>query len=355
MIDHAAYADTDAYMADLGNFTVRISHSTWAPTSSISANSGDMEGDIMKCKEGADCNDPTSWISIKKMPKTGGADQLLMRDILYAATPTSMVGAKGPGLDLDLQSDACPRKCENKPSTYRFMGLVIRASVVYDNTGTLIEGSSPSNIKYHYKFYVKPKTIFHVQVVQKGSNIHKRTIHHLYGPRVVFDAGGKLGQFQLNQLIIQLTTSLAMFALATTIVDFLMLYVLPNRVRYEAYKYQEENEEEKKGAATATTVAQPAQAEEPADQPLDGPEFPPGMKARESMGPPPGMTPRPDQKLPPEQQPLLPTAEENAAGVGQSDPTSGGTYGTSKNTKSTNRCADRCWPGRMHKGAEDQV
>merc|ERR1711959_197396 len=279
VIDHSAYAAADAYMADLGNFTIRISHSTWAPSSAVSANSGDMEGEIMKCNHGADCNLPSSWASTKKLPKTGGADLLLMRDILYAATPHDLKGVKGPGMDLDMQSDACPRKCSGKPSTYRYMGLVLHATIVYDNTGTLIKGSSTNNIKYQYKFFVKPKTKFSVQVVQKGSNPHKRTIHHLFGPRVVFDAGGKLGFFQFNSLVIQLTTSLAMFALATTIVDVLMLYVLPNREKYELFKYQDIEGDAKlltKNHEGRATIPH-AEVKDAAWPETDGPEFPPGM------------------------------------------------------------------------------
>merc|ERR1719487_1549885 len=120
VLDHAAYAKDDAYMADLGNFTVRVSHSMWAPSFPINRNSANMEGWLMKCKPGVDCLDvgatEDDWAPIKHLPATGGADELFMRDIFYAATPHDGVGVHGPGLDMDETSDACPDKCEGKLS-----------------------------------------------------------------------------------------------------------------------------------------------------------------------------------------------------------------------------------------------
>lgn len=44
----------------------------------------------MKCKAGHDCETSSTeaWAPIKHLPATGGADQLFMRDIFYAATWT---------------------------------------------------------------------------------------------------------------------------------------------------------------------------------------------------------------------------------------------------------------------------
>lgn len=194
----------------------------------------------MKCKPGQPCDeDPDNWAPVKHLPATGGADQLFMRDVFYAASPANGYGVHGPGLDMDAESDACPRKCNGKKLTYRNMGVLLHASIQYDNTGTIIAGSSYDDIKYQIKLFTKPSTIFHVEVVQRGAGeTHARTIHHLFGPRIMFDAEGKLGGLQWNHVVVQLTTSLAMFAVATTVVDLLMLYVLPNRHEYYGIKYE---------------------------------------------------------------------------------------------------------------------
>merc|ERR1712196_651351 len=167
--------------------------------------------------------------------------------------------------------------------------------IIYDNTGTIIPGSSSSNIQYRIKIYTKKSTIFHVQVVQRGSELHRRTIHHLYGPRVVFDVGGKVGDFQFNNVIIQVSTSFAMFALATTLVDFLMLYVLPRREQYYRLKYKEQKVGELSDDEDIEDVESKVEGPAAAQKRSLDPKFPPGMT------PPPGMQPG----KPGEQQPLL--------------------------------------------------
>lgn len=216
----------------------------WAPTmQSIRGNSADMEGSLMKCRAGADCSDRSSWDVYKKLPKSGGADIMLLSEILHAVTPPDAIGRDTAGFDLDAESDACPRKCHGANSTYRFMGAIFQALIEYDNTGTLIEGSDSENVKYQIKIYHLPHSLFQQQVVQKGSSNQGRTIHYLFGPRIVFSVGGTVGKFQTNSLLLQLSTSIAMFAVATTLVDFLMLYILPNSDFYTHQKYEDVDEE----------------------------------------------------------------------------------------------------------------
>merc|ERR1712146_742687 len=107
------------------------------------------------------------------------------------------------------------------------MGMMLHVEITYDNTGLVIPGSSSKNILYTIKVFAKPKTIYEIEVVQRASGSNKRTIHHLFGIRMVFDAGGQVGQFQFTTAMLQLSTSFALFAFATLIVDQLMLRVMP--------------------------------------------------------------------------------------------------------------------------------
>lgn len=239
VIDHTAFSTKDAYLADLGNFTIRISHSMWAPSMPIRGNSAEMEGALMKCDEGKDCADRASWSVFKSMPKKSGSDSMLLSDILHVVTPPSGRGVKGDGLHLDVQSDACPLKCQGRNSTYRYMGVMVQGVIEYDNTGTLISGSGSDSVKYQIKFFQLPQSMFHVQVVQRGVNKKMRIIHDLFGPRFVFGAAGKVGTFQVNNLILQISTSVAMFAVSTMLVDILMCYCLAEKDRYYNTKYEE--------------------------------------------------------------------------------------------------------------------
>eukprot|EP00040_Diaphanoeca_grandis_P018537 m.97503 g.97503 ORF g.97503 m.97503 type:complete len:450 (-) comp26982_c0_seq5:41-1390(-) len=66
-----------------------------------------------------------------------------------------------------------------------------------------------------------------------------RLVKTLYGLRIVVLQGGTLGKFDVSVLIVQLTTSLGMLAVATIIVDLLATRVLRMRNFYRSSKYQE--------------------------------------------------------------------------------------------------------------------
>jgi len=219
--------DGDAYIADIGNFTVRLAHVVQAKFktgSNLRQDGGNMEGWLMRCIPGKDCTDDANWAKYKHLPKTGVSDKILLHDILWAVTPNSGVGAPTdkPGLDLDGTHDACPHKCHGKNATFRYMGFILQADINYDNTGTQIGESSQNEIKYHIKFTHLPRTKFSTQVVQRGSGheaLSHRNVNSLYGPRINFNVGGVLAQFDMQGCIIHLTTALGMLALAATIVD----------------------------------------------------------------------------------------------------------------------------------------
>ena len=90
----------------------------------------------------------------------------------------------------------------------------------------------------------------------------------------------QVGSFQFNNVVVQLTTSLAMFAVATTLVDLLMLYALPKRDEYNRMKYVEESDDI---ASTKSSNMQYSGGESGAVLITSDPQFPPGMT------PPPGM------------------------------------------------------------------
>merc|ERR1711924_476480 len=121
------------------------------------------------------------------------------------------------------------------------MGFMVTAEILYDNTGTIISTSSFSKPKYQIRFKRSPLSYYNIQVVNKGVQRTRREIIDLNGIRFLFTATGKLGQMDWNYLLLYLSTSFAMFAVTTTIVDFLMLYVLPNSDQYEMWKFQDES------------------------------------------------------------------------------------------------------------------
>ena len=69
-----------------------------------------------------------------------------------------------------------------------------------------------------------------------------RTSRHLlnqHGIYVEAVQGGELRGFSFNALLIQLTTSLTLFATAKVLTDFLAVYLLPDRRHYAGYMYEQ--------------------------------------------------------------------------------------------------------------------
>ncbi|KAI2503787.1 ATP P2X receptor [Fragilaria crotonensis] len=75
-----------------------------------------------------------------------------------------------------------------------------------------------------------------------------RTLLKAHGIRVAVLLGGEYHQFDTVSFLVTLTTALGLLAVATTVVDALMLYILPEKKRYLQAKYEEEGQGERDGA-----------------------------------------------------------------------------------------------------------
>ena len=79
----------------------------------------------------------------------------------------------------------------------------------------------------------------------------KRNTLNRHGIEVQIVQTGKLGSVDMSTLLINLTTSLTLLALSTTLVDYTALYLLNKKEAYYAAKYDEVNEEELEAGADA--------------------------------------------------------------------------------------------------------
>jgi hypothetical protein len=68
---------------------------------------------------------------------------------------------------------------------------------------------------------------------------NQRTVFNRHGVRIFVIQNGRLGAVDATAMLLQLTTSLTLFAMANFMVDMLMLYVLPLKKVYSSYKYQD--------------------------------------------------------------------------------------------------------------------
>lgn len=237
----------DAYIADLENFTISMAQDVTAMTLPITRNGAEMKGDLVKCKAGKKCryDTPSDFDALASF--SDGNAVFTVAQLLASIVPTDHKGVDGAGVELDAKSAACPKKCisysngQHLNSTNRWMGFTILLDVQYDNTGTLIYESSHSDVRYRLRAYIVPESVFRVEVPYYQSN-NAREVHHLHGLRIIVMAKGHLGQLSLNTVLIQLTTSLTLLALSTTLVDIVLLYFMKYKDYYRAIKYQDDTD-----------------------------------------------------------------------------------------------------------------
>lgn len=65
-----------------------------------------------------------------------------------------------------------------------------------------------------------------------------RWLVNRHGIRLVFLVTGTLSKFDFTTLLIQLTTSLALYKVAVLVVDLIAIYLMPQRKHYRDYKYE---------------------------------------------------------------------------------------------------------------------
>ena len=153
----ASGKSADAFVADVGNFTVRIAHAMTATTLPISLTGMHMKGNLLRCKEGAKCSYDNFETMKEFVPdsQNRGEVVLTLEDILNAVIPSDSVGVplESAGLDLDGVSSACPDRCkaistgEHGLYSSRWMGAIILAEIQYDNTGLIIPESNPDDVR----------------------------------------------------------------------------------------------------------------------------------------------------------------------------------------------------------------
>jgi ATP P2X receptor len=122
--------------------------------------------------------------------------------------------------------------------TYRDVGATLLLNIVWNDF-----------VVYHGK--VEPHYYYQVAIVGRSFKIFipyyqhyrtRRTLLSAHGIRIAVVLGGEFHQFELLAFLITVTTALGLLAVSTTIVDSLMLYVLPGKERYAKAKYEVTND-----------------------------------------------------------------------------------------------------------------
>ncbi|CAI2175271.1 6088_t:CDS:2, partial [Funneliformis geosporum] len=205
-----------SYIADIENYSVMIEHSVRGKTTSISLRNGMMDGELISAN-GISIKSWTNKTRTEFTPNANG-DILSVKEILDAA-----------GVDLEGPSFAPAAVGESNRSS----GVVIVIVIEYKNVP-----SKDNEIKYKYfpqvingAEYKVTESIF--------NNDNSYTIKDRHGIRLVFQQYGQIGEFDFISLLTNLVAALALFKVATFLVELLMLKCLPQKDQYEHFKYEE--------------------------------------------------------------------------------------------------------------------
>jgi hypothetical protein len=126
------------------------------------------------------------------------------------------------------------------PQSYRDFGIVMLLVVDYDNIDcywNCVRGKEPC-FTYSYQLSAITKIEDFVQETVYTAYPYNRTSMEKRGVRVIGVISGQIGSFDFQVLLVQLTTSLALIKVATTVVDLIAIRLLPRKGLYKAAKYE---------------------------------------------------------------------------------------------------------------------
>jgi len=138
------------------------------------------------------------------------------------------------GLDLDA-------KLNQHKEPYREAGTVVEVEVEYSNLHPIISTFGYTDVGYVYRVIERPMEEMKTEVYspkQPEDYPKHRSIENRHGIMLIVTVSGTFGYFNVVYLLVMLTTSLALLAGATSLVDMLAMYVLERRNEYRDFKYK---------------------------------------------------------------------------------------------------------------------
>lgn len=206
------------YTADVERFTLAIAHSVQTATLvDVAGVSKYLQGHLRTCS--GDTIKPN--VSLYK-------DDIFTIDTLLQAAEFP---DKSCGVDLDALSN------EDHKNSVRYNGFILMIVISYSNFEQWV---GVSDITYEYTVkVVKASQAKVYQVITNGTDLDQQRVVDRHGIQIVVVQAGSLAQFEATTLLILLTSSLALLAASTTLVDATMLYVLADKKKFQETKYDD--------------------------------------------------------------------------------------------------------------------
>lgn len=145
----------------------------------------------------------------------------------------------GVSLDGGKQDGQYNMDCE----PYREAGVLVEVEASYQNLEPFWSSFRDNSKHISYTYNIRTRPVGEIKSEQFSSMQpldfpNTRIIENRHGIYVHVKVAGQFGEFSIVYLLVMLTTSLALLAVATKIVDFLAIYVLADKDKYSEWKYQ---------------------------------------------------------------------------------------------------------------------
>ena len=206
------------YVGSVERYTLQLAHDVVVPGApSLAANSGEMEGTLLACDG-----------TLVTPGQTRERQDFFTVGALLAAATHGGTGACG--VDLDALS-------LNPGSTKsaRYDGIELLISIKLANTRPWV-GQVDASYQYSVEAVYGSKSKVS-QTIWTGNSTDTRTIRDAHGLRFNVVFTGEMGAPDTMTLLLQLTTSIALLALATTITDQVAITFMPRKSEYRSAKY----------------------------------------------------------------------------------------------------------------------
>ena len=247
-------------IAEMEEFTLLLDHTVIAPTINVSASGRQCTGYLKVTK------DALGWEALCKSDNAVKSDD--MTHHIYGGntavcylTPSTTYDSKthnATGLDvfnvstmlavagIDLEGES-----PTNGRSIRYNGAAMVINIRYQNwqywIGTGLDlynkyvskNSQPCEIPYEYELTSVLDTASKREEVLYTHYPDQRVLLNKHGIRLFVIQTGSLAQWSMATLLIAVTSSLTLLAVAGTLVDTLAMYVLPEKKFYKGFKYPE--------------------------------------------------------------------------------------------------------------------
>ncbi|ORZ33052.1 hypothetical protein BCR44DRAFT_1515016 [Catenaria anguillulae PL171] len=230
------------YVADIERYTIMVDHTVRGESNSMISRTGDMVGVLRDTAGTAQRVYVPTWFAnsttdevvkadvqgdtarLVRRPPTVPGDVMTVGELLGAANISS----------LDVLSFSPSARPDE---SIRESGLVLLVTIQYGN-----RAENSTALGYHYSVsYIPGAEARILEPVFKGAagGPNQLQIRNRRGIRVVFVQKGQLGRFDFMALLTNLVASLALMRFAVLILEFALLWLLPEREQYREFKVQE--------------------------------------------------------------------------------------------------------------------